>query len=394
MELPAISVIIPMYNAEKYVSECLDSLLAQTFRDFEVIVVDDCSTDNCVDIVQNFEEKFGGRLKIISTKKNSGNAGYTARNKGFRFSRGEYVFFVDADDFITKNALEELYTAAKSYDADVVYTGARYLYSSAEGVKLNLDGIGLQLKESNLEDKPKLMTADPHENLQILLSGGFFWTPWTKFVKRNFLTDNEIVFYEILSGGDHLWIFELLICSGRLLRIPEAFYFWRNDSFDSMTRKKLPVDKQITTWIKAFVSFARVVVIMSKKWDLLKENPDYCYLVLRNHFDYFFGRNIEARFQVSSKEVYEILRREFENAEEFALLIPFLFSFIDNQQKNLLINQQQSTQYVEQTQERIAELEKLDKLNKAYISELENFVLNSQERIAELENERPLNDKE
>lgn len=388
MEIPAISVIIPMYNAEKYVSECLDSLLAQTFRDFEVIVVDDCSTDNCVDIVQNFTEKFGERLKIISTKKNSGNAGYTARNKGFNFSRGEYVFFVDADDFLAKNALEELYTAAKTYNADIVYTGARYLYSSAEGIKKNLDGIGFQLKESNLEDKITLMTENPHENLKILLSGGFFWTPWTKFVKRDFLVRNEIVFYEILSGGDHLWIFELLICSGRLLRIPEAFYFWRNDSFDSMTRKKLPDDKQIATWIKAFVSFARVVAIMSKKWDLLKENPDYCYLVLRNHFDYFFGRNIEARFQVSSREVYEILRREFENAEEFSLLIPFLFSFIDNQQKNLLINQQQSTKFVEEAQKRITELERSEKLNKAYISELESFVHASQQRISELEGKK------
>lgn len=109
MASPAISVIIPLYNAEKYLSDCLDSLLDQTFSDFEIIVVDDCSTDNSVAIVESYAPKFNGRLILTATKKNSGNAGYTARNKGFLFSRGEYVFFMDADDMIIETALEELY---------------------------------------------------------------------------------------------------------------------------------------------------------------------------------------------------------------------------------------------------------------------------------------------
>ena len=71
---PAVSVVVPLYNVEKYIGECLDSLLAQTFQDFEVVVVDDCSTDNNVKVVESYAPKFGGRLKLTRMKKNTGSA--------------------------------------------------------------------------------------------------------------------------------------------------------------------------------------------------------------------------------------------------------------------------------------------------------------------------------
>ena len=112
---PAVSVIIPMYNAENYISDCLDSILNQTFKDFEVIVVNDCSLDNSGAIAESYLEKFGGRLKIYDNKKNLG-AGST-RNKGLTLSRGDYIFFIDSDDFITPTALEEMILLMKNYNA-------------------------------------------------------------------------------------------------------------------------------------------------------------------------------------------------------------------------------------------------------------------------------------
>ena len=102
---PAVSVIIPLYNAERYISECLDSVLNQTFDNYEVIVVDDCSTDNSVAIVESYAEKFGGRLILSRMDKNSGSGGLP-RNKGIMLSRGEYIQFLDADDMLTNTALE------------------------------------------------------------------------------------------------------------------------------------------------------------------------------------------------------------------------------------------------------------------------------------------------
>lgn len=87
-----------MYNAEKYIAECLESVLTQTLQDFEVILVNDCSTDNSRPIAESYLEKFDGRLKIYDNEKNSRAA--ATRNKGLRLAGGEYVFFFDADDMI------------------------------------------------------------------------------------------------------------------------------------------------------------------------------------------------------------------------------------------------------------------------------------------------------
>ena len=85
-----VSVIIPVFNAEKYLAVCLESLLIQTFTDFEVIIVDDCSTDSSLAIAESYLEKFGGRLKILTLEENTGTPGLP-RNVGLEFSQGEYI---------------------------------------------------------------------------------------------------------------------------------------------------------------------------------------------------------------------------------------------------------------------------------------------------------------
>lgn len=356
--IPAVSVIIPLYNAEKYIGDCLNSLIAQTFTDFEVIVVDDCSTDSSPAIVQSYAEKFGGRLTFTRLQKNSGNAGYTARNRGFSFSRGEYVFFMDSDDFITKTAFEELYTAAKKFDADVVYTGSRYRYTTKDGVIFTTDRIGRELKAKGLPDNPTLTLNDPHKNLtELLLKKGLYQTPWTKFVKRNFLTEHGITFYEILSGGDYIWTIELFATVERFLRIPTAVYFWRDDSFESMTRSKSSTAIQISKWGKILVSWCEAISALNDKIELLKKSPLYSYGALNFWIDFSLKHCFQERMQVQSAAVYEILRREFESKGDIELIIPFMFSVIDSQQKNLIKAQQQFQKLAAQAQKRIAELE-------------------------------------
>lgn len=115
-----ISVIIPAYNAEKYLGVCLESILIQTLQDYEVIVVDDCSTDNSATVAENYLERFGGRLKIISLPENTGG-GALPRNVGFEYAQGKYIFFIDPDDLLIDTALETLYNVSENYQADVVY---------------------------------------------------------------------------------------------------------------------------------------------------------------------------------------------------------------------------------------------------------------------------------
>ncbi|MBQ3451625.1 MAG: glycosyltransferase family 2 protein [Synergistaceae bacterium] len=177
---PAISVVIPMYNAEEYVEECLDSILKQTFQNFEVIVVDDCSTDNSVAVVKNYAPKFGGRLKLAQTKENSRGGGYIPRNLGLMYSRGEYIFFVDSDDFILDKALGILYKLAREHETDVVYTSSHYDMKKVGEVHLNMDELSSKKNEGN---KLVLTVDNPAKNLQILVSGGNFRAPWSKFVR-------------------------------------------------------------------------------------------------------------------------------------------------------------------------------------------------------------------
>ena len=86
-----VSVIIPLYNAEKYIGVCLDSLLIQTLKDFELLIVDDCSTDSSPDIAESYLERFDGRLKIVTLPQNTGNASIP-RNVELNLSCGKYVF--------------------------------------------------------------------------------------------------------------------------------------------------------------------------------------------------------------------------------------------------------------------------------------------------------------
>ena len=101
-----ISIIIPVYNTEKYLKKCLDSIINQTLKSLEIICIDDCSTDNCLHILKEYQLK-DNRIKIIEQKENKGQG--VARNLGLNIAEGEYIMFLDPDDWLELNALEILY---------------------------------------------------------------------------------------------------------------------------------------------------------------------------------------------------------------------------------------------------------------------------------------------
>ena len=366
MTLPAISVIIPLYNAEKYIGDCLESLLTQTFQDFEVIVVDDCSTDNSLAVVESYAQKFNGRLKLAAPEKNSGGGGYIPRNIGLNLSCGEYVFFVDADDFLMEFALEKLFAAAQNFNVDVVYISAYYSYGEPEEVKLALDAQGKDFFRKKIEDKPTLTINAPNENFQKLFFGGeWFHMPWSKFVRRNFLIDNGIVFPKILSGGDFIWTIQVLYYAKRLLRLPLPIYFYRKNAVGSVTnkRKKSP-HEQISDCVKAFLLGAEALRELSTRIDLLRRQ-DYFSAALTPFFNNCLKRSFDERMQMETQEICEILAREFDG-DSSKFILPFLFGALDAQQKSFVALKTQ-----------VDELEKSARQDKAYIAELEKFIAHS-----------------
>ena len=306
---PAISVVIPMYNVENYVDECLSSLLAQTFQDFEVIIVDDCSADNSVAVVNSLADKFNGRLKLTQTEKNSEGGGYIPRNIGLGLASGEYVYFVDADDFLAENALEILHAAAKEYDADVVYTAAHYWMSSPQKVTLKTDEIGLRLLEEGLEDKPTLYVDDQDKLLEDILLKNHQRTPWAKLIRRTLLTENDILFPTITVGGDALWTVHVYKHAKRFVRLPDALYYLRRYNPDSVVKTKRPDLKYEPRLISGFIKWFETFNDLAGKIEYLGNNPELCSQTAKDYFDYFIKRLDEDGKQLCARDLRDILLR-------------------------------------------------------------------------------------
>ena len=145
IENPKISVIIPVYNVEKYLRECLDSVVNQTMRDIEIICINDGSTDNSLDILKEYAAK-DDRIIVINQTNGWLSA---ARNSGLKIARGEYIQFVDSDDYLELNACETAYKYALQYNADVVVFGYKNFPEQVGNVK-NRRGTGLKYKKVNV----------------------------------------------------------------------------------------------------------------------------------------------------------------------------------------------------------------------------------------------------
>lgn len=166
--MPKVSVIVPVYNVAKYLGRCLDSVLSQTFQDFEVICINDGSTDNSLEILHQYAQK-DERVKIIN-QKNSG-AGLS-RNTGINMAQGDYLSFIDADDWIDKHFLEKVYHLAKVSKADIIETTKSYNYYSTDNIKLF-----------------------NKRNAQGFIANGTFFRRdviWDKLFKTDFIKNNKI----------------------------------------------------------------------------------------------------------------------------------------------------------------------------------------------------------
>ena len=178
-----VSVIIPVYNTEKYLPKCMDSVCNQTLKDIEIICVNDCSTDNSMDILKNFAEK-DNRIKLIDLKQNRDVS--HARNVGIDLAQGEYIGFVDSDDIVDLDFYEKLYAKAKETEAEVVkgvfkivagdYSFTTDFNSRIKKNKLNFFGEFTTaiyntafIKQNNLKFREDLKTwEDPLFTLQVV----------------------------------------------------------------------------------------------------------------------------------------------------------------------------------------------------------------------------------
>lgn len=224
--MPIVSVIIPSYNAERFISECLESVLAQSLADIEVIVVDDGSTDSTFSIVERFAEE---DPRVTAIKQQNSYAG-VARNNGMKHASGEYLYFLDSDDFIDRRALEEMVEAARSCDADVVVCKSRR-YSMKDG---STEPISYALRDYALNTP--LSQRDIAKTLFRSVVG---W-PWDKIFKRSFITEHHLDYQALRSTNDAFFVFIAMALAKTTYCLNKELVTHRVDNSASIsnTRKK------------------------------------------------------------------------------------------------------------------------------------------------------------
>lgn len=236
--MPQISVVVPVYNVEKYLRECLDSLANQTFEDFEVICVNDGSDDSSIDILEEYAAE-DERFKIIS-QENKGLSG--ARNTGMDYINGKYLLFLDSDDWLELNALELLHNQANSLDSEMVIFPYRYFnqetkeYEENDFTKLNMFDSSVDNKNFNYKNIPDIVFRIPHESI--------------KLYEVQTLEKLAVKFPEGLNYEDAYFFYKIFFKLNKvsIIRTPIYNYRIRNDSICTTgTEKSFDIFKILTS---------------------------------------------------------------------------------------------------------------------------------------------------
>lgn len=209
---PFVSIIVPVYNTENYLRECLDSILNQSLKNIEVICIDDKSSDNSLDMLKEYSEK-DKRIKIIENDENKGVS--ITRNNGLDNANGEYLSFVDSDDKMDLDACEKLYNFAKTNDQDCILFNA---------FRFNDDGKVWSSELHSISVSDHIITST-----NILKNNEFIYntTVTSKFIRKTFLDDNEIRFVEDRVYEDVLFSMELFFATDYVGVYPYVNYYWR-----------------------------------------------------------------------------------------------------------------------------------------------------------------------
>lgn len=219
-----VSIIVPVFQVEKYLKECIDSLISQTLKDIEIILIDDGSTDDSLRICEDYKSKYDNIILIHQENK---GLSYT-RNVGIRISKGKYIAFCDSDDTYKKDMLEKLYNTAELYETDIVMCG----YETFPNKRISLPKITTEKLISNIEFINSYNKM--HSDNQLCFS-------WRFLINSKFLKNKDIVFNEnILIGEDFLFNLEIIMQAKKIYVLNEALYNYRTNNSNSIMNKYNP----------------------------------------------------------------------------------------------------------------------------------------------------------
>ena len=223
--MPKVSIIVPVYNVEKYLRKCIDSLINQTLNDIEIICINDGSTDKSLKILKEYKNK-DSRI-ILLNQENSGQS--VARNRGIEIAKGEYLGFVDPDDWIDLDYYEKLYNAASTNDTDIAVGGIIRVTGIKKKKFLNFE-------KETLTDNTKLKfeLCDVPEKSYI----------WNKIYKTQKLKEINLKFEEGRIFEDCIFTPQALFFLGKMVTVPNTYYYYlrRNNSTVKQRSQKANAD--------------------------------------------------------------------------------------------------------------------------------------------------------
>ena len=258
LKIPKISIIIPIYNSENYIKECLKSLIDQTFEDFEIICVNDGSTDKTLDILKKFE-KIDKRINIIS-QKNLG-AGI-ARNIGMNNSKGDYLIFLDSDDIFKKTMLEQMYMKIKENDAEIVICNS-----------INFETI----KKKKFFFKKNYLISDKKIKNKIFSSFDikkdffnlFTWWPWDKIIKKKYIENLGIKYQNLNSTNDLFFVASAVIAAKKILFLDKSLIFHRINIKTSISNSRE------NSWNNFYYALQKLKKFLKKKGFYIRFKQDF-----------------------------------------------------------------------------------------------------------------------
>lgn len=266
-----VTLIVPVYNSEKYIGKCLDSILNQTYTNFEILVVNDGSKDNSQKVIEEYQNKYPDKIIAI----NQENKGVSkTRNESIKKANGDYIMFIDNDDFLDSDYIETFVTETEKGDYDVVLGGYRRPNENGKIIK--------KMKLEETEWSKFMIMA-----------------PWAKIYKKQYLIDNNIEFLSVNLGEDIYFNLKAMLVSDKIKIIPYIGYNWFfNTSSVSNTTQKNITQLQVYELLNSCYD-------MVKEEGLLEKN----YEIIKTHFT----RYIVWLISFSTKKLdYKIISKEYD----------------------------------------------------------------------------------
>ena len=271
--MPKVSVIIPVYNVEEYLRECLDSVVNQTLRDIEIICVDDGSTDSSLDILKEYAAK-DNRFTILEQSNKGAGA---ARNKGLDIAKGEYLYFLDSDDYIDICCLEKLYNKITNENADICLCKRKVYNETLNTTQIDHQSLNFNM----LPNKEVFSFLDiPDRIFQICIIGVF-----VKLYRKNLIDKNNIKFQEIKTTNDIFFNYAALLSAERITCINDALITYRQNRNNCLTLQRGSSLSCVKQAYNALISFCKQKNIFDLVVKYLIEILDIIKDLEGNYFD-------------------------------------------------------------------------------------------------------------